>query len=89
MNAFIKQLGKLNGDLSIQKSLLTFAKDVINAVKKGRKKNAGTIPVSTQDELTNTEVPDPARWEDNIKNTNGEEDIVAHKIPTHFICCCG
>ena len=57
MNAFIKQEGKLNGDLSIQKSLLTFAKDVINAVKKGRKKNAATIPVSTQDKLTNTEVP--------------------------------
>ena len=51
MNAFIKQLGKLNGDLSIQKSLLTFAKDVINAVKKGRKKNAATQRCSTQPDL--------------------------------------
>ena len=34
VNAFIKQEGKFNGDLSIKKSLLTFAKDVINAVKK-------------------------------------------------------
>ena len=89
MNAFIKQEGKLNGNLIIQKSLLIFAKGVINAVKQGRKMNAGTLPVCMQDELTNTEMPDPARWEDNIKNTNGEEDIVAHKIPTHFICCCG
>ena len=39
VNAFIKQEGRLNGDLSIQKSLLTFAKDVVIAVKKGRKKN--------------------------------------------------
>ena len=35
----------LNGDLGIQKSLHTFAKDVVNAVKKGRKKNSGAIPV--------------------------------------------
>ena len=55
MNAFIKQEGKLNGDLSI------FAYFAINAVKKGRKKNAGTILVSIQDELTNTEMPHPAR----------------------------
>ena len=33
VKAFIKQEGKLNGDLSIQKSLHTFAKDVVNAVK--------------------------------------------------------
>ena len=89
MNAFIKQEGKLNGDCSIQKSLLTLAKDVINAEKTGRKKIAGTIPISMQDKFTNTEMLDPARWEDNIKNTNGEEDIGVHKIPTHFICCCG
>ena len=38
VNAFIKQEEKLNEDLSIQKSLLTFAKDVISAVKKRKKK---------------------------------------------------
>ena len=64
MNAFIKQEGKFNGDLSIQKSLHTFATDVVNAIIK---KNAGIIPVSKQDELTNTEVADLARWEDHQK----------------------
>ena len=42
IKAFINQERRLNGDLGIQKSLHTFAKDVVNAVKKGRKKNSGT-----------------------------------------------
>ena len=42
IKAFINNERTLNGDLGIQKLLHTFAKDVVNAVKKGRKKNSGT-----------------------------------------------
>jgi hypothetical protein len=45
IKAFIKQVDKLSGDSAVQKALHLFAKDVVSAVKKGRKKNAGNIPV--------------------------------------------
>ena len=45
INAFIKQADKISRDPAVQKALHLFAKDVVSAVKKGRKKNAGNIPV--------------------------------------------
>ena len=45
INAFIKRADKVSGDSAVQKALHLFAKDVVSAVKKGRKKNAGNIPV--------------------------------------------
>ena len=45
VKSFTKQADKLSGDASIQKALHTFAKDVVSAVKKGRRKNDGNIPV--------------------------------------------
>ena len=41
-------------EISVSRNLCLL---VINAVNKGRKKNAATIPVSRQGKLTNTEVP--------------------------------
>ena len=45
IKAFTKQADKLSGDASIQKALHSFAKDVVGALKKGRRKNAGNIRV--------------------------------------------
>ena len=47
VDAFIKQCDKISdtNDAVIQKVLFTFAKDVVQTVKKGKKKNSGQIPV--------------------------------------------
>ena len=91
LKAFIKQEGKLNGDTSIQKSLHTFAKDVVNAVKKGRKKNSGTIPVQNTAKARRTykhRGAEPSQMGRPSKETSRtqmiveqEEEILAHSIP--------
>ena len=45
--AFVKQAEKVSAgsDGTVQKALFNFAKDVVQTVQKGRKKNAGAIPV--------------------------------------------
>ena len=49
INSFVKQTDKLfvGSDSTIQKALFNFAKDVVQTVKRGKKKNAGSIPVQS------------------------------------------
>ena len=49
INAFVKtaEILSYGNDSSIQKALFTFGKEAVQAVKKGRRKNAGKIPVQS------------------------------------------
>jgi hypothetical protein len=92
INAFIKQSEKLSGDSAVQKALHLFAKDVVTAVKKGRKKNAGNIPVQNTARARRRIKHRGAGPSQQGRPTNEqsvrlqifvdeEDDIVAHAIP--------
>ena len=92
INAFIKQADKISGVSAVQKALHLFAKDVVSAVKKGRKKNAGNIPVQNTARSRRKIKHRGAGPSQQGRPTNEqsvrlqllvdeEDDIVAHAIP--------
>ena len=92
INSFTKQADKLSGDSSIQKALHTFAKDVVSAVKKGRRKNAGNILVQNTAKSRRKmkhRGAGPSQQGRPTKDqslrlqlfVDDEEDIVSHHIP--------
>ena len=71
--------------------LHTFAKDVVNAVKKGRKKNSGTIPVQNTAKARRTykhrgtgpsQIGRPSKEISRMQLiVEDEEETLAHSIP--------
>ena len=92
IKAFIKQEKKLHTNSAIQKALHIFAKDVVNIIKKGRKKNSGSIPVQNTAKSRRqikhrgsgpSQMGRPTK-EQNLRVqliVNEEEDLVAHSFP--------
>ena len=92
IKAFIKQEKKLSTNTAIQKALHTFAKDVVTAVKKGKRKNSGNIPVQNTAKsrrLFKHRGGGPSQQgrptnEQSVHNqlvVREQEDFVAHSIP--------
>ena len=83
---------KLSTNGAIQKALHTFAKDVVTAVRKGKRKNSGNIPVQSTAKsrrLFKHRGAGPSQQgrptnEQSLQIqlvVNDEDDFVAHSIP--------
>ena len=94
INAFVTmaEIIVIGNDSSIQKALFTFGKEVVQAVKKGRRKYSGRIPVQSTARSRRKikhrgAGPSLTGRPTNIQklrlqlNVQEEEELVSHKLP--------